>query len=355
MKRLALILLLFTGLQATAQNVLNTADINRVKELFFIGLREKMNENYAKASEVFTQILNLDPTNAAVYYEIALVSYRQNKLVEAEAAVKKAVALDADNTWYAALLSTITNRNVLAMRPVNDTPPTKAPVWDYAVMASDIRQVIDVQQDFKKAIKMGDEALSVFPNQAILYYYMAFALHRDDQNTPALANLKTALQLDGENKDLQALIFALQAEIFIDEHKFGAATAAFDKAVALSPTNYRILNNYAYYLALRNQDLDKAETLIAKAAKALPGDNSVADTYAFVLLKLEKYEQAEKWIGIALKNKESNNGVYLEHYGDVLFLKGETAAGIAQWQKAREAGNDSDKLKQKIDERKYIK
>lgn len=219
-------------------------------------------------------------------------------------------------------------------------------------------QVLNIQTSlglYKEAVKTGDAALGIYPNQAIIYYYTAFALHRDNLNAAALGNIKTALQLDGDNKELQALILGLQGEILIDEQKFSEANTAFDKAVALAPTNYLLLNNYAFYLALRNQNLAKAESLIAKAAVAMPGNPSVADTYALVLLKLEKYDQAKIWAEQALQNNGAKNGLYLEHYGDILFLKGEKELALVQWQKAKEAGNDSGILNRKINEKKYIK
>lgn len=565
MKQRSLLLpLLFAGLSAVAQQPVNPVlDSNAVKNLFFAGLREKLNENYSKAGESFNKILAIDPNNAAVHYEIANLNYRQNKLEEAEASIKKSVALDANNLWYWKLLAELYKRkgnmeglvtvftHMIRLSPENDAyyfdksnayllmgkteealkgyelleqkfGPSKAltqarqritlgtgktatkqevdkilaegqddvkgllemseslmekgqhetalPLLlkaktvapeDYEVdlaladyyrnsknstaagqslrtafansgmpaerkikivmmlaggaarnkarmqeagelakimvesnpsdpkaqaLYGDVlyqqgnlsaaleqyqsvlkktedlyavwEQVLNIQTSlglYKEAVKTGDAALGIYPNQAIIYYYTAFALHRDNQNAEAMSNIKTALQLDGENKDLQALILGLQGEILIDEQKFSEANTAFDKAVALAPTNYLLLNNYAFYLALRNQHLAKAEALIAKAAAAMPGNPSVADTYALVLLKLEKYDQAKIWAEQALQNNGAKNGLYLEHYGDILFLKGEKELALVQWQKAKEAGNDAAILNRKINEKKYIK
>lgn len=563
-QRPLLLSLLFAGLSAVAQQPVNPVlDSNAVKTLFFAGLREKLNENYSKAGESFNKILTIDPNNAAVHYEIANLNYRQNKLQEAEASIKKSVALDADNLWYWKLLAELYKRKgdmdglvtvftqMIRLSPDNDayyfdksnayllmgkteealkgyelleqkfgpskaltqarqrvtlgtgTAATKQEVdkilaegqddvkgllemseslmekgqhqtalplllkaksvapADYEVdlaladyyrnaknsaaagqalraafansempaerkikivmmlaggaarnkariqeaaelakimvevnpsdpkaqaLYGDVlyqqgnlpgaleqyqavlkntedlyvvwEQVLNIQTSlglYKEAVKTGDAALGIYPNQAIIYYYTAFALHRDNQNAAALGNIKTALQLDGDNKDLQALILGLQGEILIDEQKFSEANTAFDKAVALAPTNYLLLNNYAFYLALRNQHLAKAEALIAKAAAAMPGNPSVADTYALVLFKLEKYDQAKVWVEQALQNNGVKNGLYLEHYGDILFLKGEKDLALIQWQKAKEAGNDAGLLNRKINEKKYIK
>lgn len=95
--------------------------------------------------------------------------------------------------------------------------------------------------------------------------------------------------------------------------------------------------------------------LAEKSAKALSKNASILDTYALVLFKLGKYDLALSWIEKALQNNEASNPVYLEHYGDILFLKGEKDKAIMQWQKAKQAGNVSEKLNKKINEKKYIK
>jgi Flp pilus assembly protein TadD len=219
-------------------------------------------------------------------------------------------------------------------------------------------QVINIQTllgHYEEAIKVGDEALSIYPNQASLYYYMAYALFKTGKYEPAQSNLKTSLQLDVENKSLQAQIYALQGDIYINQNNFALAKTAFEKAISTEPDNYLIMNNYAYYLALRNDDLTKAAKYAETAANAMPNNPSIVDTYAFILFKQQKYDLAKTWIEKALQNNSSKNGVYLERYGDILFMKGEKDAALIQWQKAKEAGNGSEVLIKKINEKKYFK
>jgi len=535
---------------------------NAIKELFFAGLKEKMAENYTNASTSFSKIIALDPKNAAAYFELSSLNYRQNKLLDAETFIKKAIDLDPSNAWFLKLQGEIYKRNgnmealvdvftklisldtensnlyfdrasayvlagkmdlaqksydeiekkfgpsneltiakqrvvmqngavpnndaidkMLAENPkdiknylylsgvlleknkkeealvllqkakaidpdqyeidlamadiyqsqkknelaivplksafANQEMPISNKVKIVTSMlprfsnqtvvkdATDLAQIavkthpedpkllvlygdVRYQQNnlgaakeqyqlalkisdqlyvawekllgiqtlmgqYTEAIKTGEEALSIYPNQAILYYYRAFALHRNGQNAEAGLEIKSALQLDGEDNNLKAMIFALQAEVLIDQEKLKEADVAFDKSIALSPNNYLTLSNYAYYLALRNQNLGKAETLAAKAVAGLPKNASVLDTYAMVLFKLGKYDEALNWISKALQNNGASNPVYLEHYGDILFLKGEKENAVVQWQKAKQAGNDSEKLNKKINEKKYLK
>lgn len=476
--------ILIAEFPAIAQQIkAENGDSTRIKQLFFAGLRDKLRENYEKSGQSFNQIVTIDAQNAAAWYEIALLNFRQNKMPEAEVAIKKATLLAPNNPWYWKLLSELykSTGNMAALIPVFDqlirlVPDQQSYYFDRAsacyaagrteeakagyklieekfgsspvlvravnrmnapqsqqnaapeinVRADDAMSaatqliaqkkfasaaaVLDKVKDthsgdplfltlygdvlyetgnlpaslkyykealkitdqlygvwekvlnihillgqYKEMIEVGEAALSIYPNQAILYYYMAFALHREKQNNKALTYVKSALSLDGDNKELQALITALQAEILIDERKPEEADQAFDRAVHLDPNNYQIMNNYAYYLALRNEDLDKAVLLIDKAARALPQDASIADTYALILMKGGRYAIAKAWIEKALQNNEAENSVYLEHYGDILFLGGEQEKGLALWKKAREAGNDSPLLKRKINEKKYFK
>ena len=219
-------------------------------------------------------------------------------------------------------------------------------------------QVINIQTllgHYPDAIKVADEALTLYPNQAGLYYYMAYALFKTGKYENAQSNLKNALQLDVENKSLQAQVYALQGDIYINQNNFSLAKIAFEKAIAAEPDNYLIMNNYAYYLALRNDDLSKAAKYAETAANAMPGNSSVTDTYAFILFKQQKYDLAKTWIEKALQNNNNKSGVYLERYGDILFMKGDKEAALIQWQKAKDAGNGSELLNKKINEKKYFK
>lgn len=272
-------------------------------------------------SELSKLIAEKNPTEAKALALYGDVLYQQNNLKEALAQYQAALKL---------------NEQVYV-------------VWE---------QVINIQTllgHYDDAIKVGDEALTIYPNQASLYYYMAYAMFKTGKYESAQNNLKTSLQLDVENKSLQAQIYALQGDIYINQNNFPLAKTAFEKAISMEPDNYLIMNNYAYYLALRNDDLTKAAKYAETASNAMPNNPSIIDTYAFILFKQQKYDLAKTWIEKALQNNSSKNGVYLERYGDILFMKGEKDAALIQWQKAKEAGNGSEVLIKKINEKKYFK
>lgn len=58
--------------------------------------------------------------------------------------------------------------------------------------------------------------------------------------------------------------------------------------------------------------------------------------------------------GKAIKNSDEKNGTLLEHYADILFKLGNVEKAVEYWKKAKEAGEASEHIDKKINERKYI-
>jgi Tfp pilus assembly protein PilF len=135
--------------------------------------------------------------------------------------------------------------------------------------------------------------------------------------------------------------------------KLKESDQSYEKALQFNPNNAYVLNNYAYYLSLRNEQLEKAAAM-SKRSNELEADNaSFQDTYAWVLFKQKNYKDARVWIEKAIKiNKDS--GTQLEHYGDILFNLGEKDLAVEQWNLAKSKGEKSETLEKKIYEKKYF-
>ena len=135
---------------------------------------------------------------------------------------------------------------------------------------------------------------------------------------------------------------------------YNIAFENYDKSLSLNENNPILLNNYSYYLALQNQSLDKAENLILKALKFLPDSYTFIDTYGWVLFRKKLYDQAEQTLFKALMKSEEKDNEVLEHYGDALFMLGKKDEAVQFWEKAIKGGKDSEILKRKVKEKKYV-
>ena len=107
-----------------------------------------------------------------------------------------------------------------------------------------------------------------------------------------------------------------------------------------------MLNNYSYFLCLRNQQLLKAQEMAKKLIQKYPENATYLDTYGWVLYTMKQYEEAEIYLKKAALIDE--NGTVIEHYGDVLFELGKFKEALTQWIRAKELGGTTDSIGLKI-------
>jgi len=82
------------------------------------------------------------------------------------------------------------------------------------------------------------------------------------------------------------------------------------------------LNNYAYYLSLRNERLDLAMKYSSLTIEIEPDNPSFLDTTAWILYKLGEYGEALKYIEMAYQNGGNHRYEIVKHYGQILVKLG---------------------------------
>ena len=127
----------------------------------------------------------------------------------------------------------------------------------------------------------------------------------------------------------------------------------YDEALAIFPGNTSIMNNYAYFLALNNRDLDRAESMAAKAVYANPNNATFIDTYAWVYFKKKNYDMALLYIRSAISNSDAPSSDILEHYGDILFMTGDEEGALKQWEEALKLDSENELLRKKVENKTY--
>ena len=99
------------------------------------------------------------------------------------------------------------------------------------------------------------------------------------------------------------------------ENKFKEAYAAYDSCLVYKSDNIYCMNNYAYYLSINGDDLQKAEQMSYKTIQAEPKNATYLDTYAWILFLQKRYTEAQIYIDLAIKNDTDSiqNSVIWEH------------------------------------------
>ena len=125
-----------------------------------------------------------------------------------------------------------------------------------------------------------------------------------------------------------------------------------EKALKILPDDATTLNNYAYYLSLRKNKLDKAEKMSKKSLQLQPDSKSFLDTYGWILYQQGKYTEAKDYIEKAIKAGGQEDGTLYEHLGDIYYKLNEVDKAKENWKKAKEKGEDSPLLNKKMNEGK---
>ena len=204
---------------------------------------------------------------------------------------------------------------------------------------------------YDDAIKHGDEALELFPNQAALYWFIGSAYMANKDEIEAVGILEQGLKMTGSNNELKSFFHAQLGDAYNNLKEYAKSDKSYEAALSIDPNNDHVLNNYSYFLALRKEKLDLAKKMSTKLVEENPDDPTYLDTHAWVLYMLTDYVNARIFIEKALKG-ENISGTVLEHYGDILFKLGEIDAAIVQWQKAKGLDETSDLIDKKIADRK---
>lgn len=204
---------------------------------------------------------------------------------------------------------------------------------------------------FDSLIVHSEAGLELFPNQALMYYFNGYGQMRKRHFREAASSLEQAKRLSASNQALVAEINSMLGDIYNGTREFEKSDMAYEQALAFNPNNDLVLNNYSYYLALRKENLERAEKMSAQLIKSHPKNASYLDTYAWVLFMREKYKEARKVMETAIETGEAG-ATHFEHYGDILFKLGDTDAAVKQWQKAKSVGGDNEAIDKKIANRR---
>jgi len=215
-------------------------------------------------------------------------------------------------------------------------------IWEQAIFIENILGNTD--QVYNRCT----EALKYFQDKPFLYLFLGNAAMQKGKNEEAVSSLEKGLECIGKNIPLTVQFYAFLAEAWRNLGDYKKSDEYFEKALQMEPENIMILNNYGYYLALREEKLEKAEKMSKKTITAEPENPTYLDTYAWILFKSGKLDEARDYMMKALENGGDNDPDILEHYGDILQKIGNHEEALKYWLKAKENGAESEELEKKL-------
>ncbi len=209
----------------------------------------------------------------------------------------------------------------------------------------------------EKAIDASERGKHYFPENSSLPTLEALSYIKLEKYPQALEAVDSALVLIGSSDHVKtAELYTTKGDIFYAQHLPDSAFVYYDKAISLDPEAEMALNNCAYYLANSDKDLDRALELIERCMALRPNDPTTMDTYAWVLFKLKRYDEARKIIDQVLEEGDEDmmSAEVYDHAGDIYFMNQLPKDALEFWKKALELDGDNELLKRKVQHKTYF-
>ncbi len=266
-------------------------------------------------------------------------------VIQAHPAEAKAYALRADMFSQADMLDS-------ALADYNKAislDSTRFSVW-YQLM-----WIYSRKEDAASLLKASSLVTQRFPEEFMGFYFKGVASFLLQQYPEAIGSLNHAIGLGSGDKRFMGDVYSLLGDSYHAVGQHPQSDSSYEKALTVRPDDAVVLNNYSYYLSMRSERLDRAAEMSRRSLELQPESATYMDTYAWILFRMGKYEEAREWIEKALKDPDAQKDPnVLEHYGDILFNLKDVAKALEYWQRAKEQGASSTGLARKIAEKRYI-
>jgi tetratricopeptide (TPR) repeat protein len=200
-------------------------------------------------------------------------------------------------------------------------------------------------------VEYGNKAAVRFPDEVAPLFYLGAACLQLKDYPCAIDKYSAGLKLDDINPEIMARMWSSMGDAYNELKQHEKSDSCYDEALVINPNDAFTLNNYAYYLSLREDKLEKAEKMSKRSNLLVENNSAFLDTYAWIMYQLKDYKKAKEWMEKAIKVMEDegqDRPVLLEHYGDILFKYGDIEGAMTNWNRALEAGGDKPGLEAKI-------
>ena len=336
-----------------------------------------------RAMQIYDQVRHADPTN--IHLQMAMLDYYKTNRQDSLYAHTRDSIITAPNTDSrlrltmmrrviqesgvdSTTLNAITQRfeQILALDTTDtDTYALYAAFLEYRQMPEtqlrDVMQrLLRVHPDNEAAtrwlmqyyINLKDYAaleeicrrgVNYHPEELTYAYFLTLTLIERDNTDEALQVLQRTLSAVQDHQNRPTLVsdmYNIMGDLYYRKDQHRQAYQAYDDALSYNKDNVLCLNNYAYYLSLHNQDLDRAEEMSYRAIHLETGNKTYIDTHAWVLFMQGKYPEAQQYMDQVVSPDSSSQSllddpdispVLIEHAADISWMNSDRERAIQLW------------------------
>jgi len=263
-------------------------DKKRVESLFFDANKAKVTDNPGQALALFREVVEIDPSHDASWYEIGLLFYKQRDIRSSIANIEKAYTLQPDNKWYAITLASLYSQNSQFNEAIS--------VYEklYKKNPSDRSNAFELANLYLKVNK-SSEALKIYDQieaREGITEEVSLNKHHiylsEGKKKKALEELEKLAEANQWDSRIQSLL----AEFYIMNGIEEKALATYEKILKIEPDNP--------YINISLADFYRKKGDLKKAAEALK--KGFANQYLDASTKLQilstYYSQTGNYQGI---------------------------------------------------------
>jgi tetratricopeptide (TPR) repeat protein len=300
--------------------------------------------DYPAALDEFRALHELAPDDDEIAFGYAMLATQQERWDEARPVwqeLRGDLARRDEATYYLAQIEEEVGKDELAIglyRSVGGDDFKVDAQMRLARLLGDLGRLTEARETLAQArIANPDRA-------ADLYITETQMLQKHAEPAVALGVYEEALEAFPEHLDLR-----YNRALFIYElGDFAGMEAALRDILARDPDHVDALNALGYTMADRNERLDEAFTLIARALKLRPDNAAILDSMGWVLYRQGDLVQAASYLRRALALGEQDDEI-AAHLGEVLWMKGQRDDAQAVWREALVHTPDSEKIRSVIE------
>ncbi|MCC5927264.1 MAG: tetratricopeptide repeat protein [Bacteroidetes bacterium] len=200
---------------------------------------------------------------------------------------------------------------------------------------------------FEELIGISDEAEYWVPEDPFIRFFVGVAYSFSDDKPNAISWLQKATEVPAR-PNFKSVIWGVLGDTFEGADNWPAAVEAYQQAIELDPENSTALNNYAYFLSIRNEHLEKAYDMSLRAVAIEPSNSSYLDTLGWIYYKKGVIDKAYEYIRLSIQNGGDSSATILEHMGDVYREMGDMENARLWWSRALEQDPERDYLESRL-------
>ena len=323
------------------------------KQYFFNALKEKSLENFEESLKFFQKCIKLDDTQAAPFYESAVINKEHGNFDLATEQIKKAVAIEKDNRWfgvaYAEILfskqdfknAAIQYKKLIVSEPENqefyfmlsetyiyENNFAKAiAVYDQLEKYKGVDKAISMQKhklyreinNMNGAIMELQSILKTFPGDIEVMEILSELHLLNDEKEKAFELFKKIAVLEPENGRIHLTLADYYRQNGENENSYNELKLAFKSKKLNIDTKVRILISYYQLIALNSEMSLQAHELSEIMITVHPDDIKARAVYADILYTDNKFQEAkEQYLYILEKDKSKS-----QIWSQVLFIQAE--------------------------------